>query len=417
MGHLEEHENAIEQARRAPSEVGTDDVDILITALDADEKSVRRSAAIALARVSGESPALLAGRAEALGPHLQREDAQVRGMVARAIADLAAVSPAEAVPAASWLPACLDVDYDVTEATALMAVVQIVRENPAAGLELVPALRAVVDGDSNTEEATSKALLALVHVLPEDPSAVAPVVPTVLDLLTTVPADGRSGGDVQGELGKFAEAEYEVSVVQRASTRKLAGLLVARLAEARPRAVASHVGDLAPHLADEDLLVRKAVIDALRAVAAERPSAMEATLPPLVEALAREDDEALAGRVAQTLDLASVEFLDRLAAESERLVTPARTLLDSETPDVRVGAAGLLAALAEVDPQVVESAVPALQARLDDESAAVRGQAIWALRDVGAVSASEDLRRASETDPNSDLRALANETLAEFEAE
>lgn len=417
MGLLEERENVIEQVRRAPSEAGADEVDALITALDVDEKSVRRSAAIALARVSGESPELLAGRTEALCPHLQREDPQVRGMVARAVADLAAVSPADAVPAASYLPACLDIDYDVTETTALAAVVRIVREDPAAGLELVPALRAVVDGDSNAEEATSKALLALVHVLPEDPSAVSPVVPTALDLLVTVSADGRPVEDVPEALGEFAEAEYEESIIQRASARKLAGILLARLAEERPDAVTSYVDDLASHLTDEDVLVRKAVVDALRAVAAERPSAMGATLPHLVEALARENDEAIAGRVAQTLGLASVEFPERLAAESERLVTPAENLLDSETPDVRVGAAGLLAALAEIDPRKAEPAIPALQGGLDDESDAVRGQVIWALRNVGAVSASEDLRRVSETDPNPDLRALANETLADFEVE
>jgi len=411
-----EPEAWIRQIRDEPSRADADDIDQLLAALTGEDAHRRRAASLALTAVSREDPASLADRTRELAAALD-EGPHVRGQVAQALADVAGTAPERVAPVAGKLRACLGIDADVTERSALRVLTPVADVDADVLSDLAPDLRAVVQRGSNLEESLVRALLLLSEVLPEAPDTVRAVVPDLLTLLKSLSVDNPTVESADESLAEFVEPDHQEVVIQRASARKLAAVLLARVAAERPDAVKSHAATAASFLDDSDLLVRKAVVDALHSVGAADPAAL--TGDDVIRALARclraEDQaEDVRGRVAAAFGAVTVSRSDATADEFDGVVPPATALLKSDDADVRLGAAKLLASVAAVDPEAAAPAAPELRARLSDENSIVRARALWALRDLRDVDAKPIISELADDDPNPDVRTLACETLTEL---
>ncbi|MFB6140705.1 MAG: HEAT repeat domain-containing protein [Halosimplex sp.] len=410
-----ESDGRVEGIRRAPSDADEDDIEHVLSALGSEGARRRRSAALAISAVSGERPRALAEHVEELGDALDGGP-QVRGQAVRAIADVATVAPERVSPVAEDLRVCLGIDADVTERSALQALTALAEIDSEPLVDLAPALCSVVQRGSNLEESLVRALALLDETLPEAADEVATLVPSLLDLLESVDVDSPTPGSVDGELEEFVEPDRENLVVQRASARKLAGVLLARVAAERPAAVSDRVDDLATFLDDSDVVVRKAAVDALHSVATADPATLADgdSVRTLADRLGSDEADEVRGRVAAILGTVTMERPEATLSQRETLVPAATALLDAEETAVRSEAVKLLASIAAVEPEAVSQAVPELRARLEDGDSLVRARALWALRDLQATEAEPTIRELAKDDPDPDVRALAKETLEEF---
>ena len=81
--------------------------------------------------------------------------------------------------------------------------------------------------------------------------------------------------------------------------------------------------------------------------------------------------------------------------------------MDDSDEQVRYNATSILARVADDYPETVSPATEQLLAVLDDELADTRFNACWALKYINATGAVERIREIAATDPDDDVRSIA----------
>ena len=90
-------------------------------------------------------------------------------------------------------------------------------------------------------------------------------------------------------------------------------------------------------------------------------------------------------------------------------------LLDDDDEKVRYNATSILSRVAKQYPEDVEPAIPSLIDTLDDDFEYSRGNACWALGYLAAESAVETLRERKQSDPDEEVRAVAEQAIQMIE--
>lgn len=345
----------LERARDDPDDASVDDV---APHLRSNDGAVRKAAANALYEVAKAEPTRLVegGAVPELVAALDDDDPLVRESVAMALADVAEGTDALA-PFADALAAHLDDEYDIVADYLAYALQCIAASTPAAVVDTVPDLLPLLDTGMQTTQFHVSS--ALVGVARERPAAVRPAVEPLLGVVDR--RDPPTAAD---------DRERTAATGGRASAAVSGG--VEPGAESGPGpAPASPDGaadDLEPWVVEGALTV-------LATMAAERPADTASLLRPHVSRLFESLDDPHAG--------------------------------------VRAVAAGVLAAVAEYEPEAVEPATDRLAGLLTDHATTAAGSAAWALRYVDTPRSRRALREADPDDD--DVRAVVDAALGDLE--
>lgn len=410
-------DSAIQRARGKPEAATDTDLKHVFDALETDSDPQRQAASMALAAVAAHSPSLLTGYLDRVTPLLDDDDPQVRGMAVKAISDLAAEEPERVVPLLEDLRPLLEVEYHVTRNNTLVVVESLAAHDPESVVDAVPELRTVMTSEGPLEQSVTRALRICYRIARVRPEAVTDAVPALTTVLESQPSSDHDDRNVLENLNEVATKELEEMAVERASARRVAAQLLFLLASERPADLAAYVPSLIAWIDDEDPTVRRTTAGALRSVASEDPEALLGWIDPLVEAIDSVEDESCLASLVQTLSLTTAAAPERVAPSLTDSVDAVSSLHTHEDSAVRAAAVGLLAYIAEVSPTAVDSAISALDTRLEDEDPSVRGQALWAFRFLPEAAPSTRIERMAVEDPDPEIRDLAGTVAGEIDNE
>jgi HEAT repeat protein len=164
--------------------------------------------------------------------------------------------------------------------------------------------------------------------------------------------------------------------------------------------------------------LRERVVEVVRLVATESPEAAAELTPSLVALLQRQKlSDSLHGTVAGALATITDTRPQETAEHVRAAVEPLAGLSSHERPGVRAQATSLLSYVAQHHPDSLAPVAEQLFDRLDDDHAPVRAAAVWTIAALDTDRARKALARTASTDPDPDVRALAEELHAPDESE
>ncbi|ELZ45508.1 hypothetical protein C463_06297 [Halorubrum californiense DSM 19288] len=244
----------------------------------------------------------------------------------------------------------------------------------------------LTDIESETGKPRRVALARLAEMAAEAPEACADAVEPMVKLLSDSPPAVQ--GEALNVLTTVGESKPEL-------TRAGVDLTVALLESA------THP------------LLQNEAVQFLDMFAAHDPGAVTAAVPGLAALLGEVAPTAGEFLSAEEVPLRSnaAGVLADIAGEYPTKVKPwvpdAIELLDDPDEQVRHNATAILARVAAEHPDVVPPATEELLAVLDDDLANTRFNACWALNYVNATNTVDTLREIAATDPDTDVREVA----------
>lgn len=378
-----------------------------------------------LDEVAEEYPEAVTSAVPALRTALSANEEPVRAAAALVIATVAANDPRVAAPAATDLASLLG-DSEPTANNALSALLALLGPESEAVLSAVePRIDDLsAAADAETPLVRQRAVGLLFAFADSRPAALAdndavPTLAAVLDRPASVereslpaPTDGP-----KQRFSEFVGRQARRDRSSRGSGRRLAAAALARMAADRPEALAGELERLREHVHDEDPGVRAGVFECFGQAAAVDPAMTRAVVPDLAEALFDTSESVpLRTSAAMALGLTAEVDMACVAEAVEPACDDLASLLDAEDDGHRGAVVGLVAYLAEYDPDLVAPARDRLRARLDDDRAFVRGNAASALGFCGDEAARDALVDRAESDHDDSVRRAAADALKRLDA-
>ena len=342
------------------------------------------------------------------------EDVSVdeRTTAAAVLATVANRRPSRAPRVVSTFQRCLD--DPVTETTALRELATVAEGAPTA---VDPALEAVATRLTDRPlPARESALQVFEARVDADPGALEAVTGPLVTAVASVDTD-RSDADVP----VHRHAQNRTENVAEERLRQRAAAVLEAVADEAPASVSPELDGLHPVL-DPDVTynthLRERVVEVVRLVATESPEAAAELTPSLVALLQRRKlSDSLHGTVAGALATITDTRPRETAEHVQAAVEPLVGLSSHERPGVRAQATSLLSYVAQHHPDSLAPVAEQLFDRLDDDYAPVRAAAVWTIAALDTDRARKALARTASTDPDPDLRALAEELHAPDESE
>lgn len=350
--------------------------------LAADDATVRRDALHA-AKMAGErGPSALTSHASTFADLLSDDDLEIRHEAALVLEIVVDDSPAAVARVTPRLVDRLDDDDALVKDAVVRTLAAVSAHRPRVVVDAIRSVESeleagVVDRDPMIELVANVADVA--------PWSVQDLTSELVDVATAPPEEVRHGDGTTLQTA----ARQNDRRLRRESTRADALRALSSIAGHDPDVVVPWTEAVASLLDADAPEVRTRTLTLLRTLGIERPRAMDAAVPALVEHVAeapRADERTRAGELL-------VEFGDVstpvFARTLERHVDEVLDLLSHEDAAVRATATGLLSFVAERDPSIVASNEETLIALLDDDPR-VRGNAALVL----GLGGSEDARDA-----------------------
>lgn len=292
---------------------------------------------------------------------------------------------------------------DLVCADAIRALEAVAETSPTTLFAEIKQLRPLFDRDPLIVQ---QGLIRILGSLADSrPAALAPV---ALELVEMVTADPLSPSPVNEPTSVRDTVALQISeeCSQRQAIRETAARILVAVARADADAVASSVSTLCSCITNSDNHVLcELLLETLWTIADTEPAALGSREALFVEiACDSPTDEICAGAARVLSALIEARGADAVT-EAVNAVDAAQPLLTADAPAVRASGASLLAYVAEYEPAAVESVRSSLRNRLHDDSASVRGSAVWALGYLGDADGA--LRDVAAADPDEDIRQLA----------
>lgn len=288
-------------AIESPGTVDVDEIRALLfdPALPPD---AHEAAVVALLNVAGSGEPIDESLVEAVARLLGRPSLDADPLVLRCLRQLAMDAPAVVLDAREAICERITTEDDEATQAATGCCVELVGEDPAAFVDLIPTLSTLLDAEDPTR---TNAIYLLSQLAVTYPEAVKPVVPQLVDGISDRNVAYQT--NALSTLGAIAstyptvalEAVDELSALldaDHASVRGNAVGLLADVAQEHPDAVLESAGPLVDLLDDADDYVRGNAVSAVLHVGVEHPDAVTGATPGLVASL--EDPEPIVRRNA-----------------------------------------------------------------------------------------------------------------------
>lgn len=178
--------------------------------------------------------------------------------------------------------------------------------------------------------------------------------------------------------------------------------ILAAIGRSQPEALVEVVPKLELFLETEPGRAHVWLLTAIGELSKEQPNMTVEVVPTAGEFLSAEDVPLRSNAAGVLADIAG-----EYPTEVKPWVSDVIELMDDPDKRVRHNATSILARVASEHPDAVRSATEQLLDVLDDELDSTRFNACWALKRVNATSALEQLREVAETDPDEDVRSVA----------
>ncbi|MFU8868942.1 HEAT repeat domain-containing protein [Natronococcus sp.] len=204
---------------------------------------------------------------------------------------------------------------------------------------------------------------------------------------------------------------------RRTATRVQATAALTRIAAERPGAAVDRVERVAALLEDDHHLVRAGACEVLESLAEWDPAAVEPFVPALVDRLESDTDHPVPWRAADALNAVGEEYPVRVGEELRDALRKLAAFLDRRDPGIRGIGVGLLAYVAQADPEAVEDTVPRVRELLEDDHAPVRANAALTLGLADREEAVDALESLAADDPDGAVRDAAARALERIESE
>lgn len=341
---------------------------------------------------------------------LEAESNQRQYVASLVAARLALEYPEAVVPVVDSLVDRVEEGSRLTAHRCLFALSQLGEANPSVVEPAVPSAAAIVDRDDTF--LADAALAFLGTVANEQPEGVEAAVPALVSFLA---ADDRSAFATPPErLQRGSSRERLLEKGRRVAVtsdrrRDRALDILKRIARAEPQVVAPYVGELADLLADGSDEHRRSLLLMLSALAESDPAAVEEAIEPAGSLLTSETDRSIQTTAVRFLALAA-EGHPRDVSKTIRVANLA-DLLEAADSDARGGAVGVLAYVAEHDPEAVGRMTGRVRSLIDDNASFVRGNAIWTLAALNDRASIAQIEERAQSDPDPEVRTVAAEAL------
>ena len=304
---------------------------------------------------------------------IKQSDGKTRRVALAHLAEIAAVSPDECGNTVELMVELLTDSSPAVQGEALGILTQIGEADPEltrAGVE--PALQLV---DNSPHPLLRNEVLQFLSVFAEhDPATVTDVVPQLAALLQDDVTDTDS-----------------------------AARILAAVASSHPAALIAVVQKLEFFLETEPGRAHVWILAAIGHLSKEHANIAVEVIPTAAELLSAETVALRSNAAGVLADLA-----DEYPSEVKPWASDAIGLMEDPDEQVRYNATSLLSRVASEHPDTVRPATDQLLAVLDeDELASTRFNACWALKYINATSALEHLREVAATDPDDDVRSVA----------
>lgn len=369
-------------------------------------------------------------------------DEERRIVIAHVLARLGQRHPERAAAASPLLIEMTASDSVPIRNYALTALAAVSAERPATVREVGPRLAEYFD--STYPNARRRAVEIAATLSQTYPAEIAPHVPELATALqpprtedsAAVIAErfatertGRDSDDGESATETVDESVFPASVAEQFKLEREAGVgesvqngiqqeraatAVSNVAAHDVDTVTPHVNTLFEALTDDTTTeTRRAVLDALYAISRHDPEAVMAGIEPVSSQLSAssEGTRGAAARVLAVCGEENPEYVTDVVGNPDPLVVE---LLDADHAWVRGAGVNLLSYIAEVAPDRVRPAVEEIVELLDVEELFIRGGAVWCLRYLGGPVAREALRTTAESDPEEQVRRMADEALADL---
>ena len=296
------------------------------------------------------------------------------------LATMAAAAPDECTPAVELMVELLSDSLPAVQGEALGILTRIAESEPErtrAGVE--PAIQLV--DDSTHSLLRNEAIQFLAEFADHDPTAVTDAVPQLAALLR----DESTNTD---------------------STARI----LASVGASQPDALIDVVPKLELFLETEPKRAHVWVLGAIGRLSKEHANITVEVIPTAGELLSAEQHTIRSNAAGVLADLA-----DEYPTAVKPWVPNIIELMDDSDEQVRYNATSALARVAKEHPDTVRPATEALLAALDDDLADTRFNACWALKRLNVTSALEPLSELAATDPDEDVRSVAQVAIDSIE--
>mgnify|MGYP000462191182 CR=1 FL=1 len=311
---------------------------------------------------------------------IESGDVKTRRLALAELAELAAAYPGDSVPAAELLIELLDDAAPAVQGEALGILANLSDEHPDA---VRPAVEPVISLFSNDVHPLlrNETLQFLATFAEHDPERLTEAVP---QLAASLHDDAIDPDPVARILLSIAQSE--------------------------PDALLPVVPKLELFLETEPQSAHKWLLGAVGYLSKAHPGIAEEMIPIAAELIESEDTVLRANAAGVLADLA-----DEYPTEVKPIVPDAIELLQDDEEQARYNASSILARVANAHPDAVKPATEHLLAVLDDELADTRFNACWALKRIDATAAIEKLSEIVATDPDEDVRDVAQMAIDSIE--
>lgn len=337
-------------------------------------------------------------------------DQKTRSIAFEAFTELAAVRSAAVDSAVARLEEHLTTGVTDIRRRAILTTEVLVERYPEPFERIVPELQSIADDRSSPGR--EPAILALAKLALERPIAVIPAVDTLLTIChePVIPVDDSTPGGIP-DAGPHRGGALKQERKNRDKVRVHAIAGLTRIAAADPAAIRGSVSDVADLLEDDNHLVRAATCEVLEAIALEFPREVEPFVSALATRIESDGKHPVPWRAADTLVAVGDARPERVGHAVAPIVDDLSKFVESRNAERRLNGVALLADAANVQPEAVESMVPRLRARLEDDDPSVRASAALALGFAGDVTAFATIAEFAESDPDADVRDAAARSL------
>ncbi|MFC6763785.1 HEAT repeat domain-containing protein [Natrinema soli] len=337
-------------------------------------------------------------------------DQQTRSIAFEAFTELAAVRSAAVDATVARLEEHLTTDVTDIRRRAVLTTEALVERHPEPFERVVPELRAIADDRSTPGR--EPAILALAKLALERPTAVVPAVDSLLAIChePVIPVDDSTPDGIP-DAGPHRGAALKQERKNRDEVRVHAIAGLTRIAAADPATIRGSVSDVADLLEDDNTLVRAGACEVLEAIALEFPREVEPFVSALATRIASDGKHPVPWRAADTLVAVGDACPERVGHAVAPIVDDLSKFVESRNAERRTNGITLLADAANAQPKAVESMIPKLRARLEDDDPSVRANAALALGFAGDVTAYATIAELAESDPNADVRDAADRSL------
>lgn len=289
---------------------------------------------------------------------------------------MAVKSPDECIPAVDLMIELLGNSHPAVQGEALEILTRVAESDPErtrAGVE--PALQLV--NESTHSLLRNEAIQFLAEFGDPDPTVITDAVPQLAALLRDESTDTDSAARILASIGA-----------------------------SQPDALVDVVPKLELFLETEPERAHVWVLGAIGRLSKEHANLTVEVVPTAGELLSAEQYTIRSNAAGVLADIA-----EEYPTEVKPWVPDVIELIEDPDEQVRYNATSTLARVAKEHPDTVRPATEELLAVLDDDLADTRFNACWALKRLNATSALEALTELAATDPDEDVRSVAQVTI------